>query len=366
MKEKQRGMIISLFIILISTPFVTLLFDTSGIVNAKTSLSSVTIQFVPFAKFDVPFPTTHLAPDIVWTGSRFVVSSVPPSALFTLSSGGNYSPFTRSDCFVSGGEESYMAITQPQNYKFGVGNLYVAKGGVIWKIDPEGKECTIFANIGGPFVGVTERSQLSHTSLAFDTEGSFDNSLLAATDDGSIWKIDYTGGVKLLTPGSNVGGRPECIDVAPTDFGPNGGKLIVGSESTGRISAITKSGEVSILLNFAGKPEHCNFLPHYINTTNPLNGMYIMASSIKRLSQDNIKPAANTSQVLKVSASSFIPYAGSLIFTDEYAGKSIKAITYNKTDGHYIFQGIGSSGGGDQDIAFEGFAFVNNMAQMSD
>jgi hypothetical protein len=361
--QRQIRSVTSLFIIITSTPIIGILFHTSNIVSAKTTPTSSSSTLIPFAKFNVQNSCLDhlcLPTDIVWTGSRFILSTVPGNALYTVSSNGtSFSAFTATDCFVTG-EESYMAITGPQNYRFGVGNLYVAKGGVIWKIDPTGKECTIFSNITGPFVGGMEHSQLSHTGLVFDKEGSFDNNLLAATDDGSIWKLDYRGNFKLLASGSLVGGRPECIDVASKDFGPYSSKLIVGSEKTGRISAIANNGAFSAVLNYPLRPEHCSFLPHYISIANPLNGMYIVTA--------NNEPRGGVSFILKIPSSSFTPFNGSLLLTNEYSSRDIKVITYDQASGNYTLQSIASgiSIGPNVKTALEGFAFVNNKDQVAD
>lgn len=77
---------------------------------------------------------------------------------------------------------------------------------------------------------------MSLAQLTFDTQGSFDKILLVSTGVGSIWTLDYKGNSKLLA--SKIGDRfnivfgteiLECLDVAPADFGPFRGTLMVGA-----------------------------------------------------------------------------------------------------------------------------------------
>jgi hypothetical protein len=326
---------------------------------AMTTDATTTTKATQFSKFYVPSScfVGHicLPTDIIWTGSHFIISTVPGVPLKIVSRTGTVSSPFAANCFASG-EESYMSIAQPQNYKFGIGNIYIAKGGIIWKIDPTDKQCSIFTNITGPFVGV-RHGQLSHTGLTFDTEGSFDNSLMASTDDGSIWKIDYRGNFKLL--GSNIGGRPECIHVVPKNFGPYGGNLIVGSEKTGSVYAVTNDGKISSFLSYKPGLEHCGFLPRQINLTDPFSGLYVMAA--------NNEPDGGNSMIFKIPSSKLVPYAGSLILADEYSTRNIIAVTYNRHISQYILQPIISevSIGPNVTTALEGFVFVNNVTESS-
>jgi hypothetical protein len=349
-----RANIIALFIItsIFFTPIL-------GNVYAETG-------FVPFVQ-SIPSNPSYPPSDIAWTGSQFIITTVKGGTLNMVSTEGKLSPFA-PNCFKIGGVESHIAIAKPENYKFGVGNIYVSNGPLIWKIDSTGSKCTIFANLTNslaPFLGPD-----THTQVTFDMQGSFDNNLLVSTNDGSVWVIDHTGNFKLLA--SNIGKTfgssiPECLDVAPTDFGPNSGKLIVGSQRAEKVYAISNDGNISIMkFQLPGfdtefptlDNEQCHFLPHYINITNPINGMYIA-----RFTQT---ATGNNSSILKASADLFTPYAGSLIVTAENG--VVASIGYNATSKRYVIEGFPtdfekpSHGTHNK---WEGFVFVNNIAQMS-
>lgn len=45
------------------------------------------------------------------------------------------------------GYESHIAIASSENYEFGLGNIYVSNGSLIWKLDPTGSTSTVFAEL---------------------------------------------------------------------------------------------------------------------------------------------------------------------------------------------------------------------------
>jgi hypothetical protein len=194
--------------------------------------------------------------------------------------------------------------------------------------------------------------------------------LLATTLDGSVWIIDHNGNFKIIA--SNVGrtfGRTisECLYVAPADFGPNSGKLIVGSQSAQKVYAIANDGNISTMefqLPGVDTPfptfdnEQCQFLIDNINTINPASGKYIAFYSQG--------PAGNESSIIKASADAFSPYAGSLIVTDETG--VVSSIPYNVTSKKYVIQGYSTDfekPNHGTDKKCEGFVFLNNIDQIS-
>jgi len=159
--------------IILITPFFTV---TVGNVYAET-------DFVPFVQ-NIPFNLSYPPSDIAWTGSQFIITTVEGGTLNTVSTLGKLSPFA-ANCFKIGAVESHIAIARPENYKFGVGNIYVSNGLLIWRIDPTGSKCTIFANMtssSAPLLGPAN----THAQVTFDIQGTFGNNLLASTNDGCM------------------------------------------------------------------------------------------------------------------------------------------------------------------------------------
>jgi hypothetical protein len=340
---------------------------TSMFISMMTENAVAEGSFIPFVRSLASNPS-YPPSDIAWTGSQFIITTVNGGTLNTVSTQGKLSPFAEN-CFKIEGVESHIAIARLENYEFGVGNIYVSNGPLIWRIDPTGSRCTVFANLTSPLAPFLLPTY-SHTQVTFDTQGSFGNNLLASTNDGSIWIINYKGDFKLLA--SHMGHIPECLDVAPTNFGPNSGKLIVGSQVASKIYAISKSGYISTMkfvlplddkgtstFNLIGLDnEQCHFLPHHINRTDPISGMYIT-----KFSQG---PGGNKSSILKAPSVAFTPYAGSLILTDEHG--VVSSILYNSTSNAYVIQGyptdLEKPGEGSYN-KWEGFVFVNNATQIS-
>ena len=243
-------------------------------------------KFVPFVR-KIPPNLSYPPSDIAWTGIQFIITTVDDGLLNTVSTKGKLSSFA-PNCFKIEGYESHIAIAGKENYKFGVGNIYVSNGPLIWRIDPTGSKCSIFANLSSPQAPFLKPTGY-HTQLTFDTQGSFDKNLIVSTGDGSIWTLDYKGNSKLLA--SKIGDPLflafgseilECLDVAPANFGPYGGTLIVGAQHASKLYSISKSGEVSPIsfvieqqTSDTALNEQCHFLPSRVNTTDRMSGMYI-------------------------------------------------------------------------------------------
>ncbi len=195
--------------------------------------------------------------------------------------------------------------------------------------------------------------------------------MLVSTFDGSVWSVDPNGNFRMLA--SNVGktfGRTisECLDVAPSNFGPISGKLIVGSQSAQRLYAIANDGNITtVKFTLPGfdkemptlDNEQCHFLNHNVNISNPIAGMYISFFSQG--------PKGNNSSILKASSDAFAPYAGSLIVSDESG--IISSIGYNATGKKYVIQGYPLANFAIPNLGtnskWEGFVFVDNMAEIS-
>lgn len=318
-------------------------------------------KFVPFVR-KIPSNLSYPPSDLAWTGKQFIITTTKGGALNTISTKGEVSPFA-DNCFKLEGYESHIAIAGPENTDFGLGNIYVSNGPLIWRINPTGSICTVFANLTSPLAPLL-RSTLTHTQLTFDRQGSFDKNLIASTNDGSVWTINHRGEFKLLA--SKLGAILECLEVAPPDFGPISGKLIVGSQDAYKIYSISKAGEISPLKfvlspigNINPANEHCHFLPRHINISNPTSGMYISFFELNSI--------GNKSSILKAPMKAFAKYPGSFILTDETG--IVSAITFDSTTKNYVIRDNPAAFEAPRSGAhykWEGSVFVNNATQISD
>jgi hypothetical protein len=128
--------------------------------------------------------------------------------------------------------------------------------------------------------------------------------MLVTTIGGQIYRVDSTGAATLL---ASVGEDTEGLDIAPLGaFGPYSGQLIVASEGSGRIRAITTGGGVTIINpnNLIAGAEELTFVPLNLGASgNPVEGFY---------------GADYTPDVVKGAASEFSSMLGDIIVTGEF------------------------------------------------
>ncbi|MBI2778201.1 MAG: PEP-CTERM sorting domain-containing protein [Gammaproteobacteria bacterium] len=138
--------------------------------------------------------------------------------------------------------------------------------------------------------------------------------MFVTTSTGNVYRINSAGSPTLL---ANVGGDAEGLDFTPQAFGPiPAGTLVVVSEGTGRLNAITPTGtKTDIGLQFSA-PEMLSFVPLNLGISgNPLEGFY----------------AANYPvNVIKAAASDFVSYLGDAIITEEIS-HNVYQIEWNGT-----------------------------------
>ena len=182
-------------------------------------------------------------------------------------------------------------------------DVYVAAGNGIIHIDHAGNSgsATITSVNGVP--GSTLASPVR--GILFDAIGTFGNDMLVTTSGGQIYRVDSSGAATLL---ASVGEDTEGLDIAPLGtFGPYAGQLIVASEGSGRLRAITTGGAVTIINpnNLIAGAEELTFVPLNLGLSgNPVEGFY---------------GANYTPNVVKGDASEFAGMQGDIIVTGEFS-----------------------------------------------
>lgn len=181
-------------------------------------------------------------------------------------------------------------------------DVYVASGAAIVHIDHAGTSgnplITSVNGVPGSVLGAPVRG------ILFDAVGTFGNDMLVTTNSGQIYRIDSAGAATLL---ASVGEDTEGLDIAPIGaFGPYSGQLIVASEGSGLLRAITTGGAITVInpnSPIAGA-EELTFVPLNLGLSgNPVEGFY---------------GANYTPNVIKGNASEFTSMKGDIIVTGEF------------------------------------------------
>jgi hypothetical protein len=145
-------------------------------------------------------------------------------------------------------------------------------------------------------------------SILFDVVGTFGHDMLVATQLGNIYRVNALGAVSLL---ASLGEDAEGMDIIPTNatFCTFAGHLVVASEGSGNLRAISPTGVVTILnpANPIRWAEMVAFVPlNFGASGNPLEGFY-----------ESNYSASSTTAVWKANAGQFTALRGDLLVTSE-------------------------------------------------
>jgi hypothetical protein len=232
-----------------------------------------------------------------YAGNKFVGSVQADGAGNVLYStdltGGNVQLFAPTVNIPSGSPSSEHFVAS----SLGLGgfpsrDVYVAAGNDIIHIDNAGAT-------GGSFLTSPLASPVR--GILFDAIGTFGHEMLVTTSGGQVYRVNSAGNPSLL---ASVGEDTEGLDVAPlgAGFGAFDGQLIVASEGSGLIRAISPAGVVTPLTTVSSA-EELTFVPLNLGVTgDPVEGFY---------------GANYTPNVLKGAASEFTGFLGDAIVTGE-------------------------------------------------
>jgi hypothetical protein len=253
--------------------------------------------------FTNPYTLSGLAPGgtigFCYAGDMFV-GSVYNSGTNILYScdlnGGNLQHFASTVNIPGGNPEEHFVTSSLGLGGFGSRDIYVAStvNNSIFRIDHAGTTGNTFiSGLGGAPRGIL-----------FDAVGSFGGDMLVTTTGGMIYRVNSSGTKTLL---ANVGEDTEGLDIAPLGAGFDGhtGDLIVASEGSGLIRAISPTGQVSILNpnNPIVGAEELTFVPLNLGASgDPVEGFY---------------GSNYTQNVVKGDANQFLGLQGDVIITSE-------------------------------------------------
>jgi MYXO-CTERM domain-containing protein len=253
---------------------------------------------------------------IAYAGNKFVGSNYFDNTLFqTDLNGGNRTVFGTALPLTSGSVGEIYVSSSLGLGGFGSRDVFAGSEslGTVYKFNNDGTGQTAF--VTGLNGGVR--------SIAFDPYGVYGNDMVVATNRGSIYRVSSTGTATLL---ANTGEDTEGISFAPQAFGPvAAGALVVASESSGKIRAVSTAGVFTDVTTIASA-EMVSFVPLNLGVSgNPLEGFY----------------AANYSvNVIRAPASDFSAYLGDMIVTGEITHE-VWDVRWDSTTSSFIRTNIG-------------------------
>ncbi|MCL5104175.1 MAG: hypothetical protein M1133_08680 [Armatimonadetes bacterium] len=274
---------------------------------------------VNFSVFTDPHPLMSGGTiSISYAGDMFVGSVQRDGANVLYSTdlnGGNVQLFAPTAVLAASPASEHFVASSLGLGGFASRDIYVASGTGITHITHDGSTVTPFVTgLAGHVRGIL-----------FDPTGSFGFDMLITTNTGHVYRADSLGGVSLL---ASVGEDTEGLDVAPITFGAYGGQLIVASEGSGLLRAITTTGAVTVLNPNAPVPgaEMLSFVPANLGSSgDPVEGFY----------------AANyTPNVIKADTSEFAGYLGDAIITGEFT-HNVHRVHWNPGTSQFEYSVIG-------------------------
>jgi hypothetical protein len=298
-----------------------------GMMWAGSALAQV--AFTPFVTGTGGSPI-----GFAYAGNKFVGSNYFNNQLYqTDLTGGNVQAFGAAIPFTAGTGEIYVSSSLGLG-GFGLRDVFAGSQfeGNVYRFSNDGSTQSLFAS--GLVGGVR--------GIAFDPFGGYGNNMLVTTSVGNVYTVNSTGASTLL---ANVGGDAEGLDFAPQQFGNiSSGTLVVVSEGTGRLNAITSGGAMTDLGLQFNAPEMLSFVPTNLGLSgNPLEGFY----------------AANyATNVIKAGVSQFSSLLGDAVITEETSHQMYR-ISWNGTTSSFDKTWIGAFPNQPEDGIFVTSAILN-------
>ncbi len=162
----------------------------------------------------------------------------------------------------------------------GLGQSGFAKGAV-YAGNGSGNQIYVVPSSGAPVLFGTTLQSENIRQIFFDPGSTFGGKMLVTTNLGNIYSFDAAGTPTLI---ANVGEDTEGMDIASSKYGQYAGQLLVASEGSGKIRAITPGGTVTTLdirdsLNnpvTITEAETVSVVPLNLGSSgNPVEGFYV-------------------------------------------------------------------------------------------
>jgi hypothetical protein len=172
--------------------------------------------------------------------------------------------------------------------------------GAVYAGNGQGNQIYQVPSVGAPVLFGTTGVSENVRQIFFDPGSTFGGAMLVTTNIGNIWSFDSSGHPTLI---ANVGEDTEGMDIASSAFGPFAGDLLVASEDSGLIRAVTPGGQVSVVATGLTEAETVSTVPLDLGSGNPLEGFYVANYPV---------------DIQKAPASEFAGLQGDVIVTGEF------------------------------------------------
>jgi len=250
-----------------------------------------------------------------FAGNKFVgtVQKDGTNVLYSTDlTGGNVQLFAPTVSLAGSSSSEHFVTSSLGLGGFPSRDIYVAAGNTVVHINNAGTTSNTF--VGGLTGDVR--------GILFDAIGTFNHDMLITTTSGNVYRVNSAGAIVGGAPLASVGEDTEGLDIAPLGgagfFGGHAGELIVASEGSSRIRAITTGGVITNLTAAGALPgaEELTFVPLNLGASgNPVEGFY---------------GADYTPNVVKANASDFTGFLGDVIVTGEF-DHQVRRVHWNGT-----------------------------------
>jgi hypothetical protein len=162
--------------------------------------------------------------------------------------------------------------------------------------------------------------------IFFDPGSSFGGKMLVSTNLGDIYSFDPTGHASLI---ASLHADTEGLDIAPSNWGPYAGDLMVASEALNTVELVSPTGVVTPTGLSIPIAETVSFVPLNLGASgNPLEGFYVANYPVN---------------VQKAGASQFTNFLGDAIVTSEDGSNSrIWGVHYAGGGSEFVLSLIGN------------------------
>jgi Tol biopolymer transport system component len=258
---------------------------------------NVNLTFVS-ARDYVPSGASHFAEVLKPVGIAFspsagmLVTQNNRDQVLAVDDAGETSVFATLPATGNASLERYIAVS-PGLGGFPAGNVYVTVRQDILEISPDGSTVAVFATIPA--------LPSSNNTINFDTVGTFGNDMLvAAGKKADLWRIDSTGAAERVVDLTGEGIQElEDPEVAPLDYTPYGGEVIITSKLDNEVYAIQPDGDYTVVAPFDGADDVA-FVPQVVCNYESSGGAFFLAMR-------------DEDQILRMPGSDFDGVTGALV-----------------------------------------------------
>src|ERR1019366_8317419 len=271
----------------------------TGLGLASGAQANVTFNtFVPGSAISAAEGGNHSTIAFTYTGTGFVGTvyfGTDNNQLYSTNlSGGNVTQYGGAIPGFSGEVVVGSGLGQGG---FASGAVYAGNG--------QGSQIYSVPSSGAPVLFAALPDGGNVRQIFFDPGNTYGGDMLVTSNQGNVYKINSAGSVSLL---ASIGADTEGMDIASSAFGTYANDLLVASEGTGLIHAITPGGSVGVLPGSFTLAETVSTVPTDLcSSNNPLQGFYVANYAV---------------DIQKADYSQFCAYQGDTIVTGELGTNS--------------------------------------------